>query len=401
MAFASVFAFTCAVPLCFVQYSALANCALAYRNDSNIRELNAQQSINSSARSIDGSWLSISVEFCYMFNYFGNKSHPNKLSYQILQNLYKLSGQYSIIRAGGATASPPNGTKYTYDLNYQDNSSLGINNTVAEGQRVWNALRDSLYAFELGNEVEGWNKDGRSADWSPELYVPDYLKYTDLFDMSSIATLAYNLMNYTNVVNRVRNKLYILLEPNGISSVFGSALWYLDYNLYIASSTEVAKMYFHIGTPYRYSLWAPFPGAANDSALIRPTYYAALMLATALKGGQKQVFPIIQEDHLVWYSLYSRGSLDSIVVVNMNMYNSTMTTPCPSLRFKIPNIKERLSVRKLTASGAEAKTGYTWAGTTVNDQGGIVGQEQIEYIETGDVINVQDSEAILISIGKD
>ena len=69
-----------------------------------------------------------------------------------------------------------------YCVNYRDNTTQGVNNTISEGQRVWKALGETLYAFELGNEIEGWNKVGRTPNWSPELYVKDYLNYTKLFD---------------------------------------------------------------------------------------------------------------------------------------------------------------------------------------------------------------------------
>lgn len=87
---------------------------------------------------------------------------------------------------------------------------------------------------------------------------------------------------------------YVLGETNsiscqgrdGVSNVFGAALWYLDYTLFVAADIPaVGGMYFHMGTPYRYSLWAPYEGAANDAALVRPAYYGAWMLATAIGNG--------------------------------------------------------------------------------------------------------------------
>lgn len=119
-------------------------------------------------------------------------SHPNKLSYNLLDNLLTLSGSPSYIRAGGssgnlptydptqtvgviegfanANADQPNkvtigpawyqsfktfpvGTKYVYQVNYRNNSTQGVSNTIAEAKRVYAALGNTLESYELGNEV--------------------------------------------------------------------------------------------------------------------------------------------------------------------------------------------------------------------------------------------------------
>lgn len=148
-------------------------------------------------------------------------STPNKLSSQALTNLKSRSGVWPTIRAGGSTANrptynasldvgarliystpgsdqpsglvlgprwyesfqtAPKGTQYIYGVNYRDNSSVGINNTLAEAARVWHALGDSLYAYELGNEMEGFANKGRASNWNISVYVEDYLNYTNLID---------------------------------------------------------------------------------------------------------------------------------------------------------------------------------------------------------------------------
>jgi hypothetical protein len=110
-----------------------------------------------------------------------------------LQNLADISGAYPIIRAGGTTqnratyianqtqaliekfsvSSPdqpsslsigpswmesfqqlPKGTKYIYGLNFYDGDA-GMNQTVLEATNAFQGLGDNLYAFEIGNEVDG------------------------------------------------------------------------------------------------------------------------------------------------------------------------------------------------------------------------------------------------------
>lgn len=101
-------------------------------NSSDIRRnlpLNVPLRLYAVKRPIDGSWQSLSIEFSYMADYFGNLTYlslpfpadcpyprnmqadrpvcrtPNQLSYNLLENLQSLSGSPIIIRAGGSTAN--------------------------------------------------------------------------------------------------------------------------------------------------------------------------------------------------------------------------------------------------------------------------------------------------------
>lgn len=148
------------------------------------------------------------------------RSQPNELSYNLLQALQSRSGKSAVVRAGGLTANryaynasqelavinvfgddddkpshvyigpawyeafqnAPKGVKFIYDINYRDNTTEGVANTITDAKRTYDTLKDHLCAFELGNELERWANDGRPADWSPEVYVEDYLDYTALLD---------------------------------------------------------------------------------------------------------------------------------------------------------------------------------------------------------------------------
>lgn len=204
---------------------------------------------------------------------------------------------------------------------------------------------------------------------------------------------------------------YVIGETNSIScqgrdevsNVFGSALWYLDYNLYVAANTSVARMYFHQGTPYRYSLWAPYEGASNNSALIRPSYYGALMLSDALggNGGSKQVHELLTEETFVAYSLYAKGVLDSVIIVNMEPYNSTANYSRPYTEVELPaRIKQHGEIRRLTAPGADVKDGMTYAGQKVTAEGKITGRQKTESWRPGSKIIVPYSEAVLLTFGR-
>lgn len=117
----------------------------------------------------------------------------------MLQNLKDISGAYPMIRVGGTTMNKvvydanqseaviltfvnptddqpsrmtigpswiesfhqfPEGTQYIYGLSFYDphdpliQGRNGVDETVAEAKLAYDGLGDSLYAFEIGNEVD-------------------------------------------------------------------------------------------------------------------------------------------------------------------------------------------------------------------------------------------------------
>jgi hypothetical protein len=129
--------------------------------------------------------------------------------------LKDISGAYPIIRAGGTTqnratwnssqttaliqrfgSNPdqpsaltigpawlesfktfPAGTKYIYGLNFYDGAA-GLVQTVAEAVPAFTELGKSLYAFEIGNEVNSWaGTSRRPANYTTQSYVDQWLEY--------------------------------------------------------------------------------------------------------------------------------------------------------------------------------------------------------------------------------
>lgn len=243
-----------------------------------------------------------------------------------------------------------------------------------------------------------------------------------------------NLLNHTNMANRAYPHIhlapivdaqglnYVIGETNsiscqgrdGVSNVFGTALWYLDYTLFIASTIPaVGGMYFHMGTPYRYSLWAPYEGAAINSALVRPAYYGAWLLARAIGHGnhtdapKKVVHQLLAEESLTAYALYRTASgghtLDSIIILNMEPYNSTANYTRSHLGFTLPNRVTKSGIlRRLTAPGSDVKdfeqTAITFAGRSIGKDGIVTGGEEVTEIWTpGEPVLVGNAEAVLIT----
>lgn len=212
-----------------------------------------------------------------------------------------------------------------------------------------------------------------------------------------------------------------------VSDVFASALWAVDYVLYVAS-LQVSRLYFHMGTAYRYSPWQPI--VVNGTApFAKPLYYGNLLTATAFSGGNKQVQVLLNETSLTAYAVFdaaSNGSaavagqgtlaarqpkLASLVLLNLNIYNSTSTTPRPytSFDFTLPagagnssGGSSDIQVHRLTAPGVEIASNVTFAGQHVDNKSGeIVGEKVVEEIEDlGDGkgrVRVGDGEAVLVT----
>ena len=161
----------------------------------------------------------------------------------MLQNLGSIAGSYPIIRAGGSTQNRavyypnqtealietftnpgddqpsaltigpawlesfqqfPNGTQYTYGLNFYNGSS-GLDQTVLEAIPAIKAIGAALYTFEIGNEVDGkpslvwaaadtnptspgWpGGSRRPANWTIQDYVNEWLAYSAAIDSNAMS----------------------------------------------------------------------------------------------------------------------------------------------------------------------------------------------------------------------
>jgi hypothetical protein len=206
---------------------------------------------------------------------------------------------------------------------------------------------------------------------------------------------------------------YVIGETNsiacqglaGVSDVFGAAVWSVDYALY-AASLNVSHIFWHMGTGYRYAAWQATQNGTTTPGP-RPLYYGNLMVAAALGDGNSQVVPIVNTTSLAGYAIYSSksrtASLRSIVLVNMEVFNSTSTPAAsrPSTEFTLPSDlcgkHSKVSVQRLTAPGAEVREGISFAGQTVTLDGKISGHRTKQML-TGNTVKVYASEAVLLQI---
>ncbi|KAI0547090.1 hypothetical protein F4679DRAFT_375269 [Xylaria curta] len=471
---------------------------------------------------VDAAYSSFSVEFSYMADYAGNDTHPNLFSKQVVQNLHDISGAYPIFRVGGSTqnsavyypnqieaiiapfSSPaadqpsksmlgpafmqsfrqlPTGVQYIYGLNFfnPENETLfnvgdGLAQCVLEANAAYSALGDSLYAFEIGNEVDGWpGGQRRPENWTIQSYVTQWNQYataisqnltsmdamrlfqgcafeaprhlenrtrwniqnaesdgmrsdkaktisdheymganchytgvgptieTALFDRSNMLSRVW----YHDYLGNVTSKSgipYVLGETNSIScqgafnisDVMASAVWAVDYVLYL-STLKVERVHFHMGTRYRYSPWQPVYYNDTDPH-VNPLYYGNLFTAAVFARGDKQTEVLVNETHFGAYAVYGSGALESIVAVNLNMWNSTFE---PSARaytaLALPKSWTDAKVSRLTNPGVDIAKNITLAGQYVDAKGRIVGEKKYENVEGGQVL-VGAGEAVLIQL---
>ncbi|KAF7311470.1 Glycoside hydrolase family 79 protein [Mycena kentingensis (nom. inval.)] len=166
------------------------------------------------SRPLDPSLTSLSVDPAFWLEFFGNATHPNEFSMQMLKNVAARTGSFPIIRPGGVTqdssvfdaqaGSPtrttddstgviyrttygpafyesfrafPDGTRFTVPLNF-GNDSLEI---ALEQARA--AVRyvegEKIFAFELGNEAGNYKATQRNlSTWGPAAYVAEWKNWT-------------------------------------------------------------------------------------------------------------------------------------------------------------------------------------------------------------------------------
>lgn len=239
-----------------------------------------------------------------------------------------------------------------------------------------------------------------------------------------IPTIADNLLNHHHMTSLMyyheylgnytvsKGLTYVLGETNsiscqgtaGISDVYAESIWSVDYVMYVAH-LHVSKMYFHMGTGYRYSAWQPI--AYNGTAAhVKPLYYGNLFTSAALAGGDKQVEVLINGTSFTAYGVYDKrryedSALESVVIVNLDLWNATMNAAeRPYTAVKLPSKLgdwSRATVQRLTGAGVDVADNITFAGQYVDNNGYFVGKKTYEKVNKGEVL-VGASEAVLVTL---
>ncbi|KAF2166606.1 glycoside hydrolase family 79 protein [Zasmidium cellare ATCC 36951] len=194
-----------------------------------------------------------------------------------------------------------------------------------------NLSRTNLVSAGVYFSTSGFSIQGLTAvEGNSKQFVKDYCSHN--YPQSRSTANLPQLMNHSAISQQIapfkaeiaaansKGKAYIMGETNsatqgggGISPMFGSGLWVMDYSLQLLHlGTE--SLYFHQGTigncPYcwwgRYSMGAPYYGA----------YFATLALA-----GADQIAPLddFNSTYGGW-AIYSNGQITKVLLYNSDYY---------------------------------------------------------------------------------
>lgn len=195
-------------------------------------------------------------------------------------------------------------------------------------------------------------------------------------------TLQGTLMNHTAVANSIRKHVdyakrvssapggYILGEHNslfgggalGLSDVFGSGLWAMDFSLTAASTDVIKRIHFHQAVNSPYAAWQP-----TGTLQTKPPYYGKLAAATFLGKSQDvsvMTLALGGDKHVdSGYGAFVNNKLQRIAILNLREYDSNSGSTRTSKKYTVKvTPRSTWTVMKLTAGGARDQTGITFNG---------------------------------------
>lgn len=96
------------------------------------------------------------------------------------------------------------------------------------------------------------------------------------------------------------------------------------------------SVYFHIGTPFFYSIWQPLE-YNGTAATVYPTYYSLLFVAALTSRLSKPVIYellALESSDLALYAVYNESRLSKLVTLNVQFYDATSNVR-PSLTLDV------------------------------------------------------------------
>jgi hypothetical protein len=177
----------------------------------------------------------------------------------------------------------------------------------------------------------------------------------------------------------------------GVSDVFASALWGVDYMFTLAGNSGTG-VNFHGGGTGNYT-----PIAVSSAGVVtpRPLYYALLMFRAAARG---RLVPVNVSANGVNLTAY--GALDSDRVLRVTVINKDMTNNA-TVSIKPGKGYSTASAMRLAAPAADSTTGITLGGASVQANG-VWSATQLENLSASGgtfAITVPAVSAVLISFG--
>lgn len=148
----------------------------------------------------------------------------------------------------------------------------------------------------------------------------------------------------------------------GVSNVFASALWALDFMWSVAENNGQGVNFHGGGVRFVYS---PI-NAANGITTARPAYYAMLAFKYGATGNKILAPQIINRNVQDNYSVHSsinRDKSTSITFINKELQKDF------SFTIQLTQDASSMSISRLSAPSLTSATGITFAGSTVNEDG--------------------------------
>lgn len=148
----------------------------------------------------------------------------------------------------------------------------------------------------------------------------------------------------------------------GVSNVFASALWALDFMWSVAENKGQGVNFHGGGVRFVYT---PI-NTANGITTARPAYYAMLAFKYGAVGSKILAPQIIDRDDQDNYSVHSSINPDKstyITFINKELVKGF------SFTVQLNQAVSRMSIARLSAPSVTSATGITFAGSTVNDDG--------------------------------
>jgi hypothetical protein len=338
------------------------------------------------------------------------------------------------------------GWQVLFGLNLGSNDAATASN---EALYVNNSLGDNLYAFQSGNEPDvfgygmrppTYNYSGYQVEWETYLSAvrsavpqvafagPDVAYNTDwitafagdesknvkLLDghyyLTGPATspgityqtiLAYStkLPNYLQSLKNASlqyNLPYRVTESNniygggkkGVSDVFASALWALDFMWTVAENNGVG-INFHGGDGLYYSPVLVQNGILNAS----PEYYAMLAFKYGSTGGTIIPTTVSNPDYCSAYACTKADGTYAFTLINKDEKNTY------SFNIELNKTVSGIQVARLTAPSVTATTGTTFAGATVNADGTFETKKTEQYSVNGKsfIVNLPPGSAAVVT----
>lgn len=160
------------------------------------------------------------------------------------------------------------------------------------------------------------------------------------------------------------------------------------------------SVYFHMGTPFYYSMWQPVP-YGNMPATVYLTYYSLLFLAELLGN---ILSPIIFEisafgsSTFAAYAIYDRSRLSKIAMLNLAFFNGILSEQVIQAIDLSGVLGQRLSVTRLTSPSSTLTSveDTMWAGQTYTT--GKAHGTRVNKKSYNRLVNIAASEAIIVQV---